>query len=61
LKVRDKKLGREVDVLCEDCPKYLCYWPDRRPGGWACRTREGGCPDKKIVRTREDEKYDKKK
>lgn len=59
--VKDKKLNEKVDVYCQDCPKYKCYWPRTHPGVfipvqwyknipkkefWICGTREAhGCPD----------------
>lgn len=54
--VRDRKVGKQVDVADRDCPKRNCYWPrpdpghfvqgrgySQRPGcnrGWLCGTRE---------------------
>ena len=30
--VKDKDLGKEVDVSCRECPTYSCYWPRLHPG-----------------------------
>ena len=32
MKIKDKKLKKQVDVSCLDCPKYICYWPRLNPG-----------------------------
>lgn len=32
MKVRDKKLKKDVDVKCKSCPTYKCYWPRSHPG-----------------------------
>ena len=61
MKVRDKKLGKMVDVYDADCLSKPCYWARPDPGiftqgqgyrrrsidvGWVCGTREiRGCPD----------------
>jgi len=63
MKIRDKKLKKDVSVCDKDCPKRTCYWPRSDPGiftqgkgyrsrgydaGWLCGTREArGCPQSK--------------
>ena len=32
MKVKDKSLKKDVDVMCKDCPSYQCYWPRPNPG-----------------------------
>jgi len=32
MKVRDKKLKKDVHVCHEDCPHRHCYWPRSDPG-----------------------------
>lgn len=43
MKIRDKNLKEVVDVSCEKCPTYSCYWPRPDPGiftqGQGYRTR----------------------
>jgi hypothetical protein len=43
MKVRDKKLKKDVDVCDKDCPRRSCYWPRSDPGvftqGQGYRTR----------------------
>jgi hypothetical protein len=59
MKVRDKRLGKEVDVYCRECLGYKCYWAREDPGSFVqgrgyrhrsndylCGNREiHGCPD----------------
>jgi len=61
MKVRDKRLKKDVNVCDKDCPGKKCYWPRPDPGiftqgqgyrsrgydaGYRCGTREiHGCPD----------------
>ena len=59
MKIKDKKLKKEVDVYDSVCPNRECYWPREDPGtftqgqgyrfrsnGWLCGTREiKGCPN----------------
>ena len=56
MKIKDKKIKKEVDISDKDCPKRPCYWPRPDPGiftqgqgyrqrssgpvGWLCGTRE---------------------
>ncbi len=61
MKVRDKKLKKNVDVSDKDCPFRACYWPRLDPGSftqgqgyrhrsndWLCGNREiHGCPREK--------------
>jgi len=59
MNVRDRAIGRDVDVRAKECLKCSCYWPRLDPGsfaqgrgytsrpghGWLCGTREiNGCP-----------------
>ena len=32
MKVRDKRLKKDVDVCDKDCPRRSCYWPREDPG-----------------------------
>jgi hypothetical protein len=62
MKVNDKNLKKQVDVMCKDCLKFKCYWPRLDPGifnqgqgykhrsdNWLCGTREiNGCPDSPV-------------
>ena len=32
MNIRDKNIKQHVDVQCEDCPTYKCYWPRLYPG-----------------------------
>jgi hypothetical protein len=64
MKIRDKKLKKDVDVFEPDCLKCVCYWPRPDPGSftqgkgytfrsndWLCGTREfRGCPDEKETK-----------
>ena len=59
MKIRDKVLKVDVDVLERGCLTYKCYWPRQNPGvfvqgrgysnptkDYLCGTREiRGCPD----------------
>lgn len=67
LKVRDKNLKVDVNVLDKNCPGEKCYWPRMDPGvfvqgqgyrarskNWLCGTREvRGCPDNPIRKKEE--------
>ena len=60
MKVRDRKVGKMVDMLDKACLKRKCYWARSDPGiftqgqgyrsrgydaGWLCGHREiNGCP-----------------
>ena len=60
MKVRDKELKKDVNVMCKDCPKFKCYWARPDPGSFSvgrgykfrsnnylCGHREiHGCPEK---------------
>jgi hypothetical protein len=35
MKVRDKKLKKQVDVSCVECLNYTCYWPRQNPGSFS--------------------------
>lgn len=56
MKILDDGIGELVDVECNDCLNYTCYYPCTDPGvpgwglgkstSWLCGTREvHGCPD----------------
>lgn len=63
MKIRDKKIKKDVNVSDKDCPKRKCYWPRPDPGvftqgvgyrtrsgkqEWLCGNREiHGCPNPK--------------
>lgn len=34
MKIKDREIGRMVDVACKECQKYKCYWPRRNPGSF---------------------------
>lgn len=56
MKIKDKRVGKMVDVSEKACPGYTCYWPRPDPGvftqgqgyrqsvlgdrGWLCGHRE---------------------
>ena len=59
MKIRDKNIKQHVDVQCEDCQTYKCYWPRLYPGiynqgrdkMWLCGRRViSGCPDAPEVK-----------
>jgi hypothetical protein len=35
LKIKDKKLKKLVDVSCQECPTFDCYWPRLNPGSFS--------------------------
>lgn len=67
MKIRDKRLKKDVEVSDRECLKRSCYWPRPDPGifvqgqgyrqrssspGWLCGTREiHGCPTDKELST----------
>ena len=57
MKIRDRHLGKPVDVSDRDCPRRACYWPRPDPGvytqGVGYRTRNPGKPAEWLCGTRE--------
>ena len=62
MNIRDKNIKQHVDVQCEDCQTYKCYWPRLNPSiynqgqgyrdkMWLCGRRViSGCPDAPEVK-----------
>lgn len=64
MKIKDKKLKKNVNVSEKDCFLYDCYWPRPDPGiftpgrgykhrsnEWLCGNREiHGCPTKRNLK-----------